>query len=202
MHKRATLMMGNGWRVPRVRKLQPVGRHKKTLRGSQIKLADELALKPIPQPQTFYANEAWNVKDTQKQGVKISVDQKQSSPFQEEQKEKKPDRNDVDKQARTASSSEFGVWGQIWITHAGLGPIMWGCRLKMWTSEKQGLSLNDFRMVPLPHLESQREADCKGGTITPFFHLRKKRAVPALLESAWLASWGFTVITSWPDAHS
>lgn len=89
MHKRATLMMGNGWRVPRVRKLQPVGRHKKTLRGSQIKLADELALKPVPQPQTFYANEAWNVKDTQKQGVKISVDQKQSSPFQEEQKEKK-----------------------------------------------------------------------------------------------------------------
>ena len=202
MHKRATLMMGNGWRVPRVRKLQPIGRHKKTLRGSQVKLADELTLKPIPQPQTFYANEAWNVKDTQKQGVKMSVDQKQSSPFQEEQKERKQtgtmwvnrpeQRRPLGLGSGDGSGSPMQGWGR------SCGAADWRCG----PLRSRGWAWMNLRTVPLPHLESQREADCKGGTTTSFFHLRKKRAVPALLESAWLPSWGFKVITSWPDTHS
>lgn len=42
--------MGDGCMVPHVQKLQLMGKHKMTLRGSQIKMTDELTLKPNPQP--------------------------------------------------------------------------------------------------------------------------------------------------------
>ena len=42
MHRRAMWVMGDGCIVPRVQKLQLMGKHKMTLRGSQIKMTEEL----------------------------------------------------------------------------------------------------------------------------------------------------------------
>ena len=70
------MMMGDGWVVPHVG--QEACRE-----GPSVVLRSiwqlELTLKPTLQLQPLYANESRNVQNTGKQGVKMSVDQKQSS---------------------------------------------------------------------------------------------------------------------------
>lgn len=94
-------------------------------------------------PEHFNANEAWNVKDTQKQGVKISVDQKQSSSFQEEQKEKK--QTGMMWINRPEQHRPLG-WGQSW------GAADWRCgplRSRGWA----WMNLGQFLSLTWSHRE-------------------------------------------------
>lgn len=70
------MMTGDGWLVPLVSQEACRERPSVVLR-SRWQL--ELTLKPTLQLQPLYANESRNVQNTGKQGVKMSVDQKQSS---------------------------------------------------------------------------------------------------------------------------